>query len=219
MPIVKTVLSHYKLIILIILVGLGITLQITGTIDYDQLIAVARQYTDHWWLGVLLVAIQIILFTFAMAGSSMIWITAALFTPVTSTAIMTVGATLGATSAYFFSERLSAEWTDNIKHTRIYKLLRSKGDFFTLFALRLMPGFPHSVINYSSGILKLKFINFIPAAIFGTAVKTYMYSVLIYNTISAGALSSSIGISTVLPLLLLSLFMLAGVSIKRYLEK
>jgi uncharacterized membrane protein YdjX (TVP38/TMEM64 family) len=218
-PIVKTVLSHYKLIILIIFVGLGITLQLTGTIDHDQLIAVARQYTDHWWLGVLLVAIQTLLFTFAMTGSSMIWITAALFTPVTSTAIMTAGTTLGAVSAYFFSERLSAEWTHNIKNTRIYKLLRKEGNFFILFALRMMPGFPHSIINYSSGILKLKFINFIPAAIFGTAVKTYMYSALIYNTIAVGALNSSIDVSAVWPLFLLSLFILAGVFIKRYLEK
>lgn len=211
-------MSHYKLIILIILVGLGISLQLTGRIDSEQLITFARQYADHWWLGVLLVAIQTVLFTFAIAGSSMVWITAVLFTPLTSTAIITTGTTLGAISAYFFSERLSEEWTQKIKNTRIYKLLRKEGNFFILFALRMMPGFPHSVINYSSGILKIKFISFIPAAIMGTAIKTYVYSALIYNATTPGALTSSISLSTVWPLLLLSLLILAGAFVKRHLE-
>ena len=215
---VKTVLSHYKLIILIILVGLGIALKLTGSIDPEQLIAVARQYADHWWLAVLLVVIQTVLFTFAMAGSSMIWITAALFTPVTSTTIITVGTTLGAISAYLFSENLSEEWTEKIKHSRIYKLLRKEGNIFTLFALRMMPGFPHSVINYSSGILKIKFISFVPTAIIGTAIKTYIYSVLIYNATTPGVFTNTIGLSTVWPLLLLSLLILAGVFFKHYLE-
>jgi uncharacterized membrane protein YdjX (TVP38/TMEM64 family) len=211
-------LSHYKLFILIILVGLGIILQLTGSIDPEQLIAVTRQYADRWWLAVLLVAIQTVLFTFALTGSSLIWIAAALFPPLTSTAIITTGTTLGSVSAYLFSQRLSVEWTQKIKNTRIYKLLQKEGNFLILYALRMMPGFPHSVINYSSVILKIKFINFIPAAMFGTAVKTYVYSLLIYKTTTPGTLSNSIGISTVWPLLLLSLLILAGVFVKHYLD-
>jgi uncharacterized membrane protein YdjX (TVP38/TMEM64 family) len=211
-------LSHYKLFILIILVGLGIILQLTGSIDPEQLIAVTRQYADRWWLAVLLVAIQTVLFTFALTGSSLIWIAAALFPPLTSTAIITTGTTLGSVSAYLFSQRLSVEWTQKIKNTRIYKLLQKEGNFLILYALRMMPGFPHSVINYSSGILKIKFINFIPAAMCGTAVKTYVYSLLIYKTTTPGTLSNSIGISTVWPLLLLSLLILAGVFVKNYLD-
>jgi len=211
-------LSHYKLFILIILVGLGIILQLTGSIDPEQLIAVTRQYADRWWLAVLLVAIQTVLFTFALTGSSLIWIAAALFPPLTSTAIITTGTTLGSVSAYLFSQRLSVEWTQKIKNTRIYKLLQKEGNFLILYALRMMPGFPHSVINYSSGILKIKFINFIPATIFGTAVKTYVYSVLIYKSTTPGSLSNSIGISTVWPLLLLSLLIFAGVILKHHLK-
>jgi len=214
----KTVLSHYKLIILIILVGLGVALQLTGTIDPEQLMAVARQYTDHWWLGVLLVAIQTVLFTFAMAGSSMVWIVAALFTPLTSTVIITAGTTLGAISAYLFSERLSEEWTQKIKFSRIYQLLQKQGNFFTLFALRIMPGFPHSVINYSSGILKIKFIYFLPAAIAGTAIKTYVYSILIYNAATPGSLTSTIGLQNIWPLLALSMLILFALAVKHYLD-
>ena len=211
-------MKHYKLIILIILISLGVALQLTGTVDAERLITVARQYADHWWLAVLLVVIQAVLFTFAMAGSSMLWIIAALFTPVISTVIIAAGTTLGAVSAYLFSERLSDEWTQKIKYSRIYQLLQTESNFFTLFALRVMPGFPHSVINYSSGILKIKFINFIPAAIAGTAIKTYVYSVLIYNATTPGALTSTIDLSTVWPLLVLSLLILAAVFVKHYLD-
>ena len=210
-------MSHYKIIILVALIALGIILQISGSIDSEQLVTVARQYADHWWMGILLVAIQAVLFTFAMAGSSLLWIIAALFPPVISTVIITAGTTLGAVSAYLFSERLSVEWSQKVKNTRIYKLLQNEGNFFTLFALRVMPGFPHSVINYSSGILKIKFIEFIPAAIVGTAIKTYVYSALIYNATTPGALTSTIKLSTVWPLLALSLLILAAIIAKHYL--
>ena len=211
-------MRHYKFIVLLILVGLGLALQQTGAIDLEGLIIFARQYADRWWLGVLLVVIQTVLFTFAMAGSSIVWITAAIFTPVTSTAIIASGTTLGGISAYLFSERLSEEWTQKIKFSRIYQLLQKESNFFTLFALRLMPGFPHSVINYSCGILKTRLINFIPAAIAGTAIKTYVYSLVIYNATTPEALTSTIDLSTVWPLLVLSLLILAAVFVKRYLR-
>ena len=216
--IVETTLRHYKLIILLILIGLGLVLQQTGAIDLEGLIILARQYDDRWWLGILLVVIQTVLFTFAMAGSSMLWITAALFTPVTSTVILVAGTTLGGISAYLFSERLSEEWTKKIKYSRIYKLLQKESNFFTLFAFRVMPGFPHSVINYSCGILKTGLISFISAAIAGTAIKTYVYSIVIYNATTPGILNNTIDLSIVWPLLALSLLILAAIIVKHYLH-
>ena len=211
-------MRHYKLIALLILVGLGLALQQTGAIDLEGLIILARQYADRWWLGVLLVVIQTVLFTFAMAGSSIVWITAAIFTPVTSTAIIASGTTLGGISAYFFSERLSEEWTQKIKFSQIYQLLHKEGNFFILFALRLMPGFPHSVVNYSCGILKTRLINFIPAAIAGTAIKAYVYSIVIYNATTPDTLTSSINLSSIWPLLALSTLILTVIAVKHYLN-
>jgi uncharacterized membrane protein YdjX (TVP38/TMEM64 family) len=211
-------LPHYKLVILIILIALGIFLQLGGVIDYQQLISLARKYADHWWLPVLLVMIQTIMFTFATAGSSMVWATAVLFPPLTSTLIITTGTTLGAVSAYMFSKHLSEEWTNKVKDSKIYRLLQKEGGFLTMLSLRLMPGFPHSVINYSAGILQIRLLGFIPAAIIGTAVKTFIYSVLIYNATSPGKLTGSIDISTVWPLLALSLLILTAVFVKHLLK-
>jgi uncharacterized membrane protein YdjX (TVP38/TMEM64 family) len=217
--IVETTVQHYKLIILVILLVLGLVLQQAGAIDLEELIILARQYADRWWLGVLLVVIQTILFTFAMAGSSIVWITAAIFTPATSTAIIASGTTLGGISAYFFSKRLSGEWSQKIKFSRIYQSLRKESNFFTLFALRVMPGFPHSVINYSCGILKTRLISFILAAFSGTAIKTYVYSIVIYNITTPDTLTRTINLSSVWPLMALSILILAVTAIKHYLKK
>jgi len=211
-------LSHYKLVLLIVLVLSGVAVQLSGSIDPVKLITVARQYAEHWWLAVLLVVIQTILFTFATAGSSMVWVSAALYPPLISTLIIAAGTTLGGISAYLFSAHLSTEWTHRVENSRIYRLLRNQGNFLTLLALRLMPGFPHSVINYSSGILKIKFINFIAATVTGTAIKTYVYSQLIYNATTPGSLTRSIDLTTVWPLAVLSLLILAAMFVKNFLE-
>lgn len=213
-----TVLPHYKPAVLIILIALGVFLQLSGLIDYEQLISLARDYADRWWLAVLLVLIQTILFTFAAAGSSMIWVTGALFAPITSTLLITAGTTLGGISAYKFSAHLSEEWVTRVENSAIYRLLKKESGLLTMFALRLMPGFPHSVINYSAGILKIRLPAFIAAAIAGTAIKTYVYSTLIYHATSPDTVTGSLDISTVWPLLALSLLTLSAVILKRLLK-
>ena len=210
-------MSHYKLIILVILVLVGITLQLSGTIDVRQIISLAREYADYWWLGLLLVAIQAVLFTFALAGSSMLWIIAVLFTPLISTVMITTGTTLGGILAYLFSNKMSDEWVSKAQHSRIYRLLKENSNFYTLLSLRLMPGFPHSVINYSAGILKVGFTRFIPATIAGSAIKSYVYSSVIYKATTIDNSAGEIEFSDIWPLLALSLLLLAGMAVKSYL--
>ena len=158
------------------------------------------------------------MFTFATAGSSMIWVTGALFTPAISTLVITAGTTLGGISAYMFSAHLSEEWVNKVENSGIYRLLQKESGFLTMFALRLMPGFPHSVINYSAGILKIRLAAFIAAAILGTAAKTYIYSVVIYNATSPGTITDSIDVSTVWPLLAVSLLTLSAIFLKHLLK-
>ena len=212
-------LPHYKLLLLVTLVCAGIILQLSGKTDLIGFVGLARQYAGHWWLALLLILIQIVLFTFAMTGSSMVWITAALFTPASSCLIMTTGTTLGGVSAYFFSSNLSGEWARKVATSRVYTVLQQEGGFASLLALRVMPGFPHSIINYSSGILRLKLTDFVAATVAGTALKTYLYSVLIYNATTPEDVSGGVGVATVWPLLLLSLLLLVFALVKRSLNK
>ena len=203
-----------KLVILVLLVTLGLILQVMGLLDAEKMLYLARGYADHWWLVVVLILAQTVLFTFALAGSLFLWVAAPLYPPLMSTFILAAGAALGGTAAYFFSKNMTDEWTRRIEKSHAYKILHEQDNFFTLFALRVFPAFPHSLVNYSSGILKVKLSHFIPAAFLGVGIKSYVYSNVIYNASSTSSVDELLNLSTFGPLLLLSILMLIGVYIK-----
>jgi len=203
-----------KLIIVAILITAGLLLEVAGLLDAEKMLNIARGYTDHWWLVLVLILLQVILFTFALAGSFFLWIVAPLYPPAMATFILVAGGVIGGVTAYLFSKHLTDEWTQRIENSHVYKLLHKQDNFFTLFALRVFPAFPHSLVNYSSGILNVKLSHFIPAAILGLSIKSYIYSEVIYNAATSASLEGLLNISTYGPLILLSVTILIGVFIK-----
>lgn len=203
-----------KLLIVALLISAGILLEVAGLLDAGEMLSLAREYSDQWWLVLVLILLQTVLFTFALAGSFFLWIVAPLYPPAMATFILAAGGTLGGVTAYLFSKRLTNEWIERIENSRTYKLLHKQDNFFTLFALRVFPAFPHSLVNYSSGILNVKLSHFIPAAILGISIKSYIYSKVIYNLTESASLEDLLDISTFGPLVLLSAITLIGVFIK-----
>ncbi len=205
---------HFKkLVIVALMITTGIILEFAGLLDAERMLDIARGYADHWWLVVVLILLQIILFTFALAGSFFLWIAAPLYPPAMATFILAAGGTLGGIAAYLFSKRLTDEWIQRIQNSHTYKLLHKQDNFFTLFALRVFPAFPHALVNYSSGMLNVKLSHFIPAAILGISIKSYIYSNVIYNATTSASLEELLDISTYGPLILLSVITLMGVFI------
>jgi uncharacterized membrane protein YdjX (TVP38/TMEM64 family) len=203
-----------KIVLLLVLIITGISLQIAGFLNPQEMIPVARQYADHWWLMLLIVLLQILMFTFALAGSVFLWVAATLYPPIVATTLLAVGATLGGVSAYFFSAKLTDEWVQKIERSRVYRILQQQDNFFTLFGMRVMPAFPHALINYSSGILRIKLAYFVPAAFLGISVKSYIYAGIIYNATTEGAIEKLLDIKVYGPLVLLSLLTFAGIYLK-----
>ena len=203
-----------KLFIVALLIVVGILLEVAGLLDAEKMLGIAREYADRWWLVLVLILLQMILFTFALAGSFFLLIVAPIYPPAMATFILAAGGTLGGITAYFFSKRLTDEWIEKIEKSRTYKLLHKQDNFFALFALRVFPAFPHSLVNYSSGILNVKLSHFIPAAILGISIKSYIYSKVIYNTTTSASFEDLLDISTYGPLILLSTFILIGIFIK-----
>jgi uncharacterized membrane protein YdjX (TVP38/TMEM64 family) len=160
-----------------------------------------------------LILLQIVLFSFALAGSFFLWIAAPLYPPAMATFILTAGGTLGGISAYFFSKRLTDDWIEKIQNSHTYRLLHNQDNFFTLFALRVFPAFPHALVNYSSGMLNVKLSHFIAAAISGISIKSYIYANVISNATTSASLEELLDISTYGPLILLSVITLLGVFI------
>jgi uncharacterized membrane protein YdjX (TVP38/TMEM64 family) len=188
-------------------------MEITGLLDARQLLVVSREYAQHWWLIVVLILAQAILFTFALAGSIFLWVAAPLYSPPLATFILAAGGTLGGLGAYYFAEYVSLDWKAKIQNSRSYKLLHAQDNFFSLFAMRVFPGFPHSLVNYSSGILYVKLSHFIGAAILGISVKSYIYARVIYSASSSPSLDMLFNISVIGPLILLSTISALGVFI------
>ena len=203
-----------KLSIILFLVVLGISFQVSGVFDVEKILSIAREYTDQWWLIVAFILLQIILFTFALAGSLIFWVVVTLYPPLISTLIVAVGATLGGLGAYFFSKYITDDWIKKIENSQAYKILHKEDNFFSLFALRVFPGFPHSLVNYSSGILQVNLSHFVAAAFLGVGIKSYIYADIIYNLSTKATIKDLLNVSTIAPLVLLSLISLAGVFIK-----
>jgi len=203
-----------NLIIIAVLIASGLFLQIAGFLDAEKILLVAREYADQWWLVVVLILLQTVMFTFALAGSLFLWVAAPLYPPLMSTFILAAGATLGGITAYLFSKRLTDEWVKRIENSHAYKFLHHQDNFFALFALRVFPAFPHSFVNYSSGILNVKLSHFIPAAFLGVGLKSYIYSNVIYNAATTASIDELFHISTYGPLILLSVITFIGIFVK-----
>jgi uncharacterized membrane protein YdjX (TVP38/TMEM64 family) len=208
-----------KLVIVVLLITLGLVLEIAGLLDAGQLLAVAREYAQHWWLIPVLILAQTVLFTFALAGSIFLWIVAPLYPPAMATFILAAGGTLGGLGAYLFSNYLTEEWKTKIHNSRSYKLLQAQDNFLSLFAMRVFPAFPHSLVNYSSGILNVKLSHFVLAAFLGIGIKSYVYARVIYSASSSLSLDMLLDISVIGPLVLLSVLSALGVYINYRITK
>ena len=195
-------------------------MEIAGLLDARQILTVAREYTQHWWLAVVLILAQALMFTFALAGSIFLWVAAPLYTPPMATFILAAGGALGGLGAYFFSNYLSQEWKEKVQDSRTYKTLQAQENFFTLFAMRVFPAFPHALVNYSAGILNARLSHFIAAAILGISIKSYIYARVIYSAADAASPGTLLDLTVIAPLVLLSIISAAGVFIKhRFLDK
>jgi uncharacterized membrane protein YdjX (TVP38/TMEM64 family) len=204
-----------RLILILALVSFGLLLQIAGLLDAGKLLAFARGYSGTWWLMLLLILAQAVLFTFALAGSIFLWITAPLYPPPIAAFILAAGGTLGGLGAYYFSRYLTEDWKRRIEKSPGYRLLHSRGDFFSLFAMRIFPGFPHALVNYSAGTLRARLDHFLVAAMLGIFIKSFIYARVIYNASSDLSLRILLDISILGPLLLLAALSVAAVFVSR----
>ena len=203
-----------KLAIIGLLLALGFFLDIAGLLDAGEILRASRSYAQYWWLVVIIIVAQALMFTFALAGSLFLWVVAPLYPPLTATLILTIGSTLGGLGAYLFSRALTDELKNRVQQSAVYRLLQGGGPFLTQLALRVFPGFPHSVVNYSAGLLRVRLVPFVIAAILGIALKTYVYAGVIYQASNHMSIDMLLDVSVYGPLLILSLLCLVGVFLK-----
>jgi uncharacterized membrane protein YdjX (TVP38/TMEM64 family) len=196
--------------ILAALIVLGIALEALGLVEWRLALQWARGRAGGWQLAAAIVAAQFLLYTFAQPGSALFWVAALVYPPPAATLILTAGGTSGALGAYLLARRLTRLDPAQARQQRLYRLLERQGDFFTLCALRVLPGMPHSVINYASGTLALPLARFLPATVLGLAVKSYLYSSALGGAAGADSPADLMRLEVLGPLVLIALLLLLG---------
>ena len=216
----KWLARSWQPILLLTLIVVGVVLYFTGALDWEKVLSWAQAYAHLWWVPIVLVFLQVTLFTFALPGSAMVWVVAPLYTPVTATLILAIGSTLGALGAYWFARLETLRWASHVKDSHLYQVLEQRGDFLSLCAIRLIPAFPHSVVNYGAGMLRLPVVRFLSTSMIGLTVKSFLYSNAIHGAVTATDLSELVRLKILGPLIILALVTgLAALLRNRWLHK
>lgn len=91
----------------------------------------------------------------------------ALFGPIEGTLINLLGATFGASCAFFISRHLVFNWVSTKKSVRIKALIADveRRGWQCVALLRLIPIIPFSLVNYSAGVTQIKFSHYFMATV------------------------------------------------------
>jgi len=201
---------NWKKLVLILLIFTGFILHLTGVFDWRQIFERFEPFSGYWWVWILILGTKVILYALAMPGSSLIWIAAILYEPLQATLLITFGGTLGGFLGYYVSKRATRKEKFGDRDSVFFGFLQKHGNFFALCAVRIMPGFPHSVINYGSGVLSVPWPKFLLATIAGFSAKGFVYSSVIHEAVEVAGISELGQLKTLWPLLILAGLMMIG---------
>lgn len=173
---------------------------------------------SHPLVVISVIVIMAVTLGVGLPGGIGLWLIAPFYTPLAATPMLIVGSVAGALGAYYLSYRFSDRWMPTGRAYQVLKQLENRSDFLTQCALRVLPGFPHAVINFAGGLLRLPLMTFVMAALIGLGMKWAVYASAIYGTLEAVEKEEAIGLSLVLPLMALTLLFLAGAWFRRKVE-
>ncbi len=182
-----------------------------GWIDTEKIMSAASDWSKHWWLPPLLVLSMAAFFVVALPGSIFFWIIGFLYAPLWATLMVTAGGVLGGIGGYALARSLSPPAVARPDESSgIYRFLQRRSDIYSLCAIRSLPFFPHSVINYTSGMLRIPLSRFIIASIVGIAVKGYVYVSAIRGATAAGTIDDLEEARIIYPLAAIAALLLIG---------
>jgi uncharacterized membrane protein YdjX (TVP38/TMEM64 family) len=143
-----------------------------------------------------------------------------LYHPLEATLIIAIGGVAGGVTAFAFSQKVFPEVMGKIRTSRFFSFIQTHSDFATLCAIRILPTFPHSVINFGSGMINVPPHRFIISTVIGFSVKGYLYASAIRNAATADGIADLVSVETTLPLVLIVLlFIVAKIFQRKYLRK
>jgi len=214
----KSVIS-YKVIILGVLVIVGIILYQLGFFEERFFIEIGERHLKKWWFIPLVILSKALLYAFALPGSVMYVVAGLFYEPLHATLIIAAGGVSGAIGAYYLSRTMSKEARKRIQSSKAFSVMQRHSDFATLSAVRTLPGFPHSIINYGAGILNIPMGRFIISAIIGFSAKGFLYASAIHQATRIDDYRESDRFEMFMPLIALALLFILGKMVGKKLSK
>jgi uncharacterized membrane protein YdjX (TVP38/TMEM64 family) len=184
--------------------------------DWDHVHLKAAEWTHAWWLVPLLVLAQALPFALALPGSVMFLVIGLLYDPLPATAMIAAGGVAGSTMGYVFSRRLADTWLQRVRTHRLYRLLRDNSSFLMLCALRTLPGFPHSIINYGSGMLRTPLKRFVFSAVVGYTIKGMLYATILHSVVELEEGRALVSLEVLWPLVAVAALLIVGFFLQKY---
>lgn len=113
-------------------------------------------------------------------GTAMSFVGAVLFGVWEGTLYTWMGATIGATLAFFVARFLGRQFVDQLLRGRLQALDRRLAEhgFTGLFLLRLVPLFPFNGLNFGSGLTAISTRDYVLATALGILPATFVYQFL-----------------------------------------
>jgi uncharacterized membrane protein YdjX (TVP38/TMEM64 family) len=209
----------YKIIFLFALVFAAVLMDRAGLIDWRHMVRTGETHAHTWWFPPALIVMKVVSYTFAFPGSVFMWVAGLLYHPWEATLIIAAGGVGGGVCAYFFSRKMSREFSERVRGSRFFRVIEKQGDFATLCAVRTLPSFPHSIINYSAGMLHIPLARFALSTLVGFTAKGYVYATAMRLGATADALGDALSPRAFLPLLALGALFLGGKLLQRKFSK
>ena len=206
-------------LVLAALILTGATLAISRPVGLAQLLAWGERLTAHPLMLLVLIAAMALLFTFGFPGSVFLWLVAPFQPPLAATGVLLAGSVTGALGAYLLAKRLGSTRPLERRGRQVVDFLSARSDLVTQCALRLLPGFPHSAVNYAGGILRLPLRGFLLAALMGLGIKWAVYTSAVHSGVGALERGEVIDFRDVLPLVILAVLLLLGAWARRMIER
>lgn len=210
---------HWGALLLVTLVAAGLILATWHARDLAVFLEKGEAIADRPAAMVATVVLMIVLFTFALPGSLGLWLIAPFHPPVVSVGMLLAGSVLVALGAHMLSHRLGKRWSPGANAERLVDVLSHRSDLLTQSALRVLPGFPHSFINYAGGVLGLRRGTFLLAALLGLTVKWGVYATTVHGAVEAIETGDALQPQTLLPLFMLAGMLLLGGLVRKRIER
>lgn len=201
------------------LIAIGLLLALVQPVEVRDVLAVGHRIAGQPLFLVVAVLLMAALFTFGLPGSLCLWLIAPFYPPLVATGLLVAGSVIGALGAYFLIAVLGRDWKPRGISLRLTLLLARHRDFFTQCAFRILPGFPHSAINFAGGLLALPLVQFVSAATLGLAVKWGVYASAVHGITETLEPDTTLGVAALWPLMILTMLLLIGAWARRWISR